>query len=83
MGIYYLQILTGFFSEQIKIFNIEKNRTDKILNYFEKILRLKDLFKDNYEGYKICIIFVFLIILAFTSLFFLLYIKQIKIVHIQ
>ena len=70
MGIYYLQILTGFFSEQVGIFDIDKNDTDKVLNYFEKILRLKDLFKDNYSGYKICIIFVFLIILAFTSLFF-------------
>ena len=70
MGIYYLQILTGFFSEQVGIFDIDKNDTDKVLNYFEKILRLKDLFKDNYSGYKIVIIFVFLIILAFTSLFF-------------
>ena len=37
MEIYYLQILTGFFSEKVGIFDIDKNETDKILNYFKKI----------------------------------------------
>ena len=77
MGINYLQVLTEIFSKQVGIFGIDKNDTDKILNYFEKILRLKDLFKD-YSGYKIIIIFIFLIILSFTTLFLYTLYKQIK-----
>ena len=59
MGIFYVQIISGFFAKQIEVFNIQNSTSDKILNYIEKIFRLKDLFLDNYSGFKIAIFLLF------------------------
>ena len=59
IGIFYSQIISGFFAEQIEVFDAKNYKSDNILNYIEKIIRLKDLFIDNYTGYKI-VLFVFL-----------------------
>ena len=47
LTINYLQILSSFYSEQISIFNPNKSKSDSILNTIEKILRIKDLFRNN------------------------------------
>ena len=64
MGLNYLQILSLFYSEQIGIFNHKNSKSDLLLNYIEKIIRIKDLFKNNYSGLKtlIYILFIFTII---------------------
>ena len=64
IGIFYLQILSGFFAKQIDVFDIENSTSDKILNYIEKIFRLKDLFLNNYNGYQIAVYILFGVIVA-------------------
>ena len=53
MGIFYLQIISTFFSEQIGIFNPQTAKSDKILNYILKIVRIKDLLQNDYNIFKI------------------------------
>ena len=52
LGIFYLQVISSFFAEQIQVFDIENSTSDRILNYIERIVRLKDLFKD-FTGFKV------------------------------
>ena len=69
MGIFYLQLISGFFAKQIEVFDTSST-SDKILNYIEKIVRLKDLFLDNYSAFKLSIYFLFGLVIVF-SLFFI------------
>ena len=69
MGIFYLQIISGFFAKQIDVFDIQNSTSDKILNYIEKIFRLKDLFLDNYSGFRIAIYLLFAIVVIFSIFF--------------
>ena len=43
MGIFYIQILSSFWATQIKVFDPENSVSDRILNYIERIVRIKDL----------------------------------------
>ena len=72
IGIFYLQILSGFFAKQIDVFDIENSTSDKILNYIEKIFRLKDLFLNNYNGYQIAVYILFGVIVAGILFFIIL-----------
>jgi len=69
MGIFYLQIISTFFSGQIGIFNPQTSKSDKILNYIQKIIRIKDLLKNDYNIFIIIkmLLFIFgiLIIIHF------------------
>lgn len=69
MGIFYLQLISGFFAKQIEVFDTSST-SDKILNYIEKIVRLKDLFLDNYSAFKLSIYLLFGLVIVF-SLFFI------------
>ena len=69
MGIFYLQIISGFFAKQIEVFDIQNSTSDKILNYIEKIFRLKDLFLNNYSGFRIAIYLLFAIVVIFSIFF--------------
>ena len=71
LGISYIQIISGFFAEQIEVFEKKKSKSDKILYYFQQILRFKDLFIDKYSEFKICIIVFFTLIFLFTIFFFI------------
>ena len=70
MTIFYLQILSAFFSEQIGVFNSENGNSDKFLIYIGKIFRLKGLFQNSYEHFLIVkfILLIFLIIAVFHFL---------------
>jgi len=70
LGIFYLQVISSFFAEQIQVFDIENSTSDRILNYIERIVRLKDLFKD-FTGFKIFFIILFVIVLLLILHFFL------------
>ena len=48
MIINYMQILSSFYAEQIQIFNPKSSKSDLILNNLEKLLRIKDLLRNNY-----------------------------------
>ena len=71
LGIFYLQILSSFFAVQIGVFDPINSTSDKILNYIEKIVRIKDLFTNSYTGFKILLILLFIIVLLLMIHFFL------------
>ena len=71
MGIFYLQILSSFWATQIKVFDSEHSVSDRILNYIERIVRVKDLFIDNYIGFKILFLILFIMIILLIIHFFL------------
>ena len=71
LGIFYLQIISSFFADQIGVFDPINSKSDRILNYIEKIVRLKDLFKDSYTGFKILFLILFVIIILLIIHFFL------------
>ena len=66
LTIFYLQILSSFFSDQIGVFNIQNGKSDTILFYLEKIIRVKGLFKDYYlylYKARIILFIIFLILI--------------------
>ena len=71
LGIFYLQILSVFFSDHIGILDPKNSYSDKILNYIEKIVRIKELFTNNFEGFKILIIVLFVITVLLLIHFFI------------
>ena len=71
-GIFYLQIISSFFSDFVGILNINDSFSDKVLFNIQKIIRIKDIFRNDYENFKITemtlfIIFIILIIHFFCS----------------
>ena len=75
-GIFYLQIISSFFSDYVGILNINDSFSDKILFYIQKIVRIKDIFRNDYENFKITemtlfIIFVILIFHFIGSCYFI------------
>ena len=70
LGIFYIQIISSFFSEKVKILNIE-SKSDKIFIYIEKIIRVKNLFKDNYQYFQIISICLFVLVITIISHFFI------------
>ena len=71
LGIFYLQILSSFFADQIRVFDTVNSKSDRILNYIERIVRLKELFHDNYGGFKVFLIILFIIVILIMIHFFL------------
>ena len=62
-GIFYVQIISSFFSEQIGILNPKKSKSDNILYFIHKIIRVKDLFIDYYEYFRLFQIILFILII--------------------
>ena len=63
MFIFYLQIISSFFSEHLNVFNPKNAKSDNILNLIEKIVRIKDLFQNNYHYINILVIILFILII--------------------
>ena len=63
MTIFYLQIISAFFSEQLGVFDSSNGKSDQILNYIENVMRLKGLFQNYYSIFRIIKIVLFVIIL--------------------
>ena len=70
MIINYLQILSSFYTPQIKVFNPKNSKSDLFLNNIEKIARIKDLFRNNYEDLVI-VEYILLIFLFIGIIYFL------------
>ena len=68
-SIYYLQILCLFYSEEIHVFN-KKSKSDEILIYLQKIMRVKDLFRSYYKALEIFVYITFIIMIC-AIIFFL------------
>ena len=60
--IFYLQILSSFFSENLGIFSQKNGKSDLILIYIKKIIRVKDLFTNYYDYYSVIKIIFYIII---------------------
>ena len=69
VGVNYLQILSMFFAEQIKIFDPKNNKLDLLLNNIERIFRLKDLFRNNYSSLNILLYSLLIFTLIFIIYF--------------
>ena len=67
-SVYYIQILSLFYSEQIHVFN-KQFITDKMLIYLQQIIRVKDLFRGYYKSLEIFISIIF-VLMVFTIIFF-------------
>ena len=63
MGIFYIQIISSFFPDEIGVFNSVKSKSDKLLNYIEKIIRVKNLFRNNYKYFRILKFSIFIVFL--------------------
>ena len=70
-GIFYLQIISSFFSNHLGILNITNSFSDNILFNIQKIFRIKDLFKDDYTSFKITEIVIFIIFIILLFHFFI------------
>lgn len=70
LGIFFFQIICGFFAEQVGVFDIKNSQSDKILNYAFQILRMKELFVGSYSTYKYTM-YVLLGVVVLFSLYFL------------
>ena len=77
MGLNYLQILSIFYSEQIHLFDPIKSTSDLFLNYIEKIIRIKEIFRNNNKGLNVLIYCLFIITILFI-LYFIFIITQIN-----
>ena len=75
IGIYYIQIIAGFFATQVGVLDIVNSKSDKVINYIEQIFRLKSLFKNNYNDFKI-VLYLFSIVLIVLILLFTLQIVK-------
>ena len=71
LGIFHLQIIVGFFSNQVKLLSPSTSSFDNLLQYMEKILRLKNLFNNDYDSLQITIIISF-VLLSLSVIYFLL-----------
>ena len=64
----YIQILSVFYSEQTKVFNPKKSKSDLFLTTIEKIFRIKNLFRNNpviLERLVYCLIIILIIIIIY------------------
>ena len=72
LSIFYLQYISAFFDENIKVFKGDLFFLDNILNYIKKILHIKDLFTGQYTVFEILeIIFFVLIIICLLHFLFI------------
>jgi len=66
----YFQILAGFYSEDVNIFTLKGDGPDPVLTNLQNILRVKDLFYENYTVYELLIIMIFGLIFIQLFIFF-------------
>lgn len=76
-GIFFLQLLTGFYDPFVGVLNKDYSNSDSILNIVHNVLRLKGLFIDDYSTFRIVII-VILVAIIIVGVFFLLVLKDQK-----
>ena len=63
ISVFYIQIISSFYDQQLKIFDGNSSFIDSILNNIKKIIRLKDLFRNSYSNFVIFKIAIFILII--------------------
>ena len=72
LSIFYLQYISSFFDENIKVFKGDLFFLDNILNHIKKILHVKDLFNTQYTVFVVLeVIFFALIIICIIHFLFI------------
>ena len=66
MLIFYTQMISGFFSEFLGIFDPKESVSDKIFNYVEKIFRVRDLFVNKYSSFKTILVILLIVLIGFS-----------------
>ena len=66
LSIFYLQYISAFFDENIKVFKGDLYFLDNILNHIKKILHIKDLFRGQYTVFEILEIIFFALVIICT-----------------
>ena len=69
-SIYYLQIISLFYSEEIHIFS-KKSKSGEILIYIQEIIRVKDLFRGYYQSLELFIYLIFALMIGLIIFFFI------------
>ncbi len=70
LSFYYIQFISGYFSPQLGVLN-QTNSIDKFLSKIEKVSRLKNLFRHDYNNYKITC-YIFTLIIFISGIYFIL-----------
>lgn len=68
--IFYIQTISGFFAANLGVLDIKNSSSDGYLNYLNKILRIKDLFLEDYASFKIVLIFLLIFMISATVYYF-------------
>jgi len=63
LTIFYLQILSSFFSEQLGVFSSSNGKSDNILIFIGKVIRLKGLFEKYYDSIIMIKYIIFMLII--------------------
>ena len=77
IGIFYIQLLSGFFSKDINVLRIDGSQFDILFNYIEQFSRMQSLFINHYQIYKI-FFYVITALLLIITIFFLIQCSQIN-----
>jgi PAS domain S-box-containing protein len=70
--IFYTQIISASFSEEVSLVDPANSSSDTVLQYLHKIIRVKDLFRDNHTGLQIALILLTVTLVLFS--FYVVYI---------
>ena len=71
LGIFYLQIISSFFTKRLKVIDPDNNKSDYILYIIEKMVRIKNLFPSNKFNFQILVIIILVLIILLTAHFFI------------
>ena len=64
--IFYIQTLSGFFSEKVGVLKPNQSKSDKILNVIQKVVRLRELLITEKKYFEISIIMILIYLLLIT-----------------
>ena len=68
ISISYLQLISGFFSEQVEIL-VKDEVPDNYLMLFQKVIRIRDLFQNSFNTYTLIMYILFIMLVILTFLF--------------
>ena len=66
---FYLQTISGFFTDRVNLLKPKENISDNILFCLEKIIRFKDTIKGNKNDFELFIYIWAIILILFTLIF--------------
>jgi len=78
LGIYYIQILSGFYALHLDVLDGDNSNSDLYLNTVTKIIRVKDLLTTSHSAYEIAIYLIIAMMLIITGFFVFLIFKVTK-----